>query len=108
MSTLTKPVPLFCDCEKYCKGQRREVSRSTFYYHKNFRKPFSQFTPEFQKFLLGTDRTHVPNASSSSLNPTQNTESSHGPLKKRAHFSANESGLGVVGSPQHYVLVCIA
>ena len=41
----------YCNCEAMCHGQRREVSRTTFYDHKKHRNPLTQFTPRFQNFL---------------------------------------------------------
>ena len=38
----------YCNCEKYCQGGRKEVSKSTFFNHKKYR---DLFTPQFQEYL---------------------------------------------------------
>ena len=40
----------YCECIKYCKGRRKEVSRATYYSHQK-RDPLWQFSPEFQASL---------------------------------------------------------
>jgi hypothetical protein len=102
MST-SEPTTFFCDCDIRCQGERREVSRSTFYGHKKFRNPLSRFTPQFQEFTLGSSRSVL------SSNPTQNTHSSGSSgyvdnsssrINKRAHHSAfdRDHELGGVSS----------
>jgi len=38
----------YCNCERYCQGDRKEVSRSTFFRHEKHR---AIFTPRFQEYL---------------------------------------------------------
>jgi hypothetical protein len=38
----------YCNCEKYCQGDRKEVSKTTFFKHKKYR---DLFTPQFQDYL---------------------------------------------------------
>ncbi|KAI9442693.1 hypothetical protein H4582DRAFT_2073286 [Lactarius indigo] len=66
----------YCDCEARCKGQRKEVSRTTFYGHKKHRNTLSQFTPNFQEFL----RNLGPSTPEQSLAPDN--------ARKRANRSA--------------------
>lgn len=39
----------FCNCEKYCKGHRKKVSRSSYQRHALFRKP--EFTDAFVTYF---------------------------------------------------------
>ena len=39
----------YCNCEKYCQGGRKEVSKSTFFNHKKTYRDL--FTPQFQEYL---------------------------------------------------------
>jgi hypothetical protein len=41
----------YCDCTRYCNGERRQVSQSTFYVHKRKRDPTSRFSAPMQAFL---------------------------------------------------------
>ena len=41
----------YCDCEQYCDGKRRQVSKTTFYFHKRKRDPLSHFSASMQTFL---------------------------------------------------------
>ena len=95
----SESTTFFCDCQKHCQGERREVSRSTFYGHKKYRISSSQFTPQFQQFLFASS------SSGSSSNLTQNAHindfggdvvldnSSGSPIKKRLRHE-----LGVVSA----------
>ncbi len=38
----------YCNCEKYCQGDQKEVSRLTFFRHE---KHHAIFTPQFQEYL---------------------------------------------------------
>jgi hypothetical protein len=38
----------YCNCEKYCQGDQKEVSKTTFFNHKKYR---DLFTPQFQDYL---------------------------------------------------------
>jgi hypothetical protein len=106
-------MAFFCDCARYCGGQRKEVSLSTFYDHKKHHSPLSQFTPEFQQYLLKVDLLdQTNNAHASSSNLTQDnhantkriadrsTETSQGPTRKRVHPSVADDGS--VGVPSMY------
>jgi len=41
----------YCDCEKYCQGERKVVSKTTFFNHKKYRESLTNFTPQFQEYL---------------------------------------------------------
>lgn len=45
----SRSVVYFCDCTRYCEGERRQVSRNTFRSHEPYRK--SQFSDAFDAFF---------------------------------------------------------
>jgi hypothetical protein len=38
----------YCNCEKYCQGEQKVVSKTTFFNHKKYR---DLFTPQFRQYL---------------------------------------------------------
>ena len=48
-------MAFYCDCKRYCNGERRQVSKTTFYFYKKTqesqRNPLSRFSGPMQAFL---------------------------------------------------------
>ena len=73
ITLLHMPSTFYCDCERYCAGKRKQVSRTTFYFHKRMRDPLSQFSAPMQTFLK--DKPVIVRT------PPSNTNTSRGPRK---------------------------
>jgi hypothetical protein len=41
----------YCNCEKYCQGDRRVVSKTTYFVHKKYCDPSLQYTEGFCNYL---------------------------------------------------------
>ena len=101
------PSEFYCDCEKICKGQRKKVSRATFYNHARHRDPLSQFTPQFQEFIrgLGPDTTQVAESSDNTCEHPQAPAPSRSKKRPRAAMSVstiNTQAFSWSGNVCHY------
>src|SRR6266702_252954 len=79
----------YCDCEAKCKGQRKEVSHTTFYGHKKYRNPLARFTPRFQAFLHGLGPSNAGKSHLSDNAHQRANLSVPGPSNKRSRLSEN-------------------
>ena len=65
----------YCDCDRYCNGERKQVSRATFYFHKRKRDPIARFSATMQSFLKDKpviESTSLSNAGTSRKSRKQN------------------------------------
>ena len=42
------PKTYYCDCQAKCKGERKQVSKATYFRHEPFRDPYSRFSSRLQ------------------------------------------------------------
>src|SRR5712691_5135089 len=42
------PKTYYCDCQAKCKGERRQVSKATYFRHEPYRDPYSRFSSRLQ------------------------------------------------------------
>jgi hypothetical protein len=94
------PKTYYCDCKRYCDGQQRVISKSTFFAHKKYRDPLSQFSAEFREFLnsvpvlphLVAARTYRSSRKRSSGTSDQTCGTTSGPRNKRTRLPEDNSG----------------
>jgi hypothetical protein len=41
----------YCNCEKHCHGEQRTVSKMTYFSHKKYRDPLSQYSEPLHEYL---------------------------------------------------------
>lgn len=79
----------YCDCQKWCKGRRRQVSRATHSRHKPYRDPYAHYSAATREFLNRYPIIHGPEASSNASRRSQAGSSSSGAIVPSTTATSN-------------------
>ena len=104
-------TPFYCDCTRYCNGERRQVSQSTFYVHKKKRDPISRFSAPMQAFLKEKPVLASATSTLSDAGPSQRSRRQEKSVPSHAASNARDHDLvepGQGGTQEAYVPVSVS
>ena len=118
----TPMTTFYCECDQYCNGERRQVSRSTFYLHKKKRDPLSHFSAPMQSFLKGKQvviSAPTPNSANTGTSRKSRKQGNHVIITNHTSSASNTRAQGLPhsqgdnqeadpGVSIHFLLYCFA